>query len=277
MADPVLNQLVDAAITIPSTVSCSIGDPMAINSSGAWVKADASDPSLYAQGVCVTDGKQADQIYQVDISKRAYISDADFPYTMNARQYLSETAGAHTETRPTTAGALIQVLGRAVATNIVYFDIKSPRLENAYVGVSAYDTTAEPGLGVTDAGWAGPGIDGAGELVMTQPWRVPHNCCSGALVADLVFDSVNASAADIDVTVVGGYDGASNVQDTGTGITAGDFDQADTDNIILTMDITTVLDSGLFTPGRTFQVLVDADGMTGEAVFLGMHLEYELV
>lgn len=275
MADPALNQLVDAAVSIQSTVACSIGDLLAINSSGNWVAADASTASLFAQGVCVSDGVQSDQIYEVDISKRAYISDADIPYTKNARQYLSATALGHTETRPTTDGDLIQIVGRAISTSIVYFDIKSPWLENAYVPRDPLDTTSEPGLGAADAGWAGATMT-AVETAYTSPFRVPHNCCSAILYAKLVFDSINASAGDIDVTVVGAYDGASNVQDTGTGITAGDWEQADTDDIILTVDVSSCLDTGLWTPGRTFQLFIDPDGITAEAHFLGMWLEYEL-
>jgi len=276
MANPVVNQLVDAAITIESTVSCSIGDLMAVNSSGLWVKAIATTPSLYAQGVCVTDGALSDQMYQVTISRRAYISDADFPYTTNARQYLSETAGAHTATRAATNGSLVQVVGRALSSALTYFDIRSPRLVNTYLKRDPLDTSGEPGLGAADAGWAGASLTGATEAIYVSPFRVPHNCCSAILKANLVWDSINASAADIDVTVVGAYDGASNVQDTGTTITAGDWAQTDADNIILTMDVSTVLDTGLWTPGRTFQVFVDPDGCTNDAHFLGMWLEYEV-
>jgi len=275
MADPALNQLVDAAVTVRSTVACSIGDLLAINSSGVWVAADASTASLFAQGVCVTDGVQSDQIYEVSISKRAYISDADIPYTMNARQYLSATAAGHTETRPTTDGDLIQIVGRAISTSIVYFDIKSAWLENAYVPRDLLDTSSEPGIGTADAGWAAAQLT-AVETAYTSPFRVPHNCCSAILKANLVFDSINASAGDLDITVVGAYDGASNVQDTGTAIEAGDWAQTDADNIMLSVDISTVLDTGLWTPGRTFQVYLNPGGITGAAGFIGMWLEYEL-
>lgn len=276
MANPVLSQLVDPAITIQASAAVVIGDLVGLNTSSQWVLADASTPSMYAQFVAVADGVQADQFYEVSVSKRAYFTDADFPYTAGDRQYLSATAGAHTATRPTTGGDLIQIVGKAVSTNLVYFDIKSPTLVNAYVPRDILDTSSEPGLGTADAGWAAAQLT-AVETAYTSPFRVPHNCCSGALKAKLVFDSVNASAGDLDVTVVGAYDGASNVQDTGTAITAGDWEQADTDNIMLTMDISSCLDAGLFTPGRTFQVFLDPDGITGAAQFLGMWLEFEVV
>ena len=277
MADPVVNQIVDTAITIESSVACSIGDLMAINSSGNWVKAIATTPSLYAQGVCVTDGALVGQMYQVKITKRAYISDADFPYTTNARQYLSETAGAHSANRPDTDGSLVQIVGRAISTTIVYFDIKSPTLKNSYIPRDGYDTTGEPGLGATDAGWAGPQIDAAAELTFTQPFRVPHNCCSPILKAVMLFDSINVSVLDTDITVVGAYDGASNVQDTGTSLIGQDFDDADADNVIQSIDVAAALDTGLWTPGRNFQMKIDPDTITNDMLFLGMWVEYEVV
>lgn len=276
MANPVLSQLVDAAVTIQCSEAITIGDLIGINTSNQWVKADADTPSMYAQFVATADGVQADQVYEVAATKRAYFTDADFPYTQGARQYLSSSAGAHTATRPTTDGAVIQIVGKALSTNLIYIDIKTPTLVNAFVGRNILDTSSEPGLGTADVGWAAAQLTGT-EAAYTDVFRVPHNCCSGALKAKLVFDSVNASVGDLDVTVVGAYDGASNVQDTGTAIEAGDWEQTDADNIMLTMDISSCLDAGLFTPGRTFCVFLDPDGITGAAQFLGMWLEFEVV
>ncbi len=62
-------------------------------------------------------------------------------------------------------------------------------------------------------------------------------------IARVVYDIIGASAYDTDVTVVGGHDGASNVEDTGTAITAGDW-SADTDNLLAYQDVSACFDSG---------------------------------
>ena len=277
MANPVLAQLVDAAITIQAAAAVAIGDLVGINTSGEWVLADASTPSMYAQFVAIEDGVRSDAIYNVRVTKRAYFSDADFPYTAGGRQYLSETAGAHTATRPTTDGALIQIIGRAVSTSVVYIELVAPKLETIFVPPAAYDTTGEPGLGVTDAGWSGPSPDATnGEVVTTQPFRVPGNAIGSApLKAKLALDSTGASGATLAITSVGAYDGASNVQATDTA-TATDWEQADTDNIILTVDVASVMDA-MWAPGRNIQVKLTVTTITGDALFLGMWLEYEVV
>jgi len=276
MANPVLAQLVDAAITIQAAQAIAIGDLIGINTSGEWVLADASTPSMFAQFVAIEDGVRAGAIYEVKVSKRAYFSDADFPYTAGGRYYLSETAGAHTATRPTTDGALIQIVGRAISTSVIYIGLETPKLQTVFVPPSAYDTTGEPGLGITDAGWAGPSPDATnGEIVLTQPFRVPGNAIGSAPVnAKLVFNSIGASGATIAITSVGAYDGASNVQATDTASTT-DWEQADTDNILLTVVVTTVMDA-MWAPGRNIQVKVTVTTITGDALFLGMWLEYEV-
>ena len=276
MADPRVIQAIGPVfeVTLYTGITCVAGNLLAHNGTG-WVLADPSTPATLSAKAVAMD-TQTTAAGKVRACREVVIRDEDAAaYTINARYYLGDTAGSISATAPSTDGDLIQVVGVALSANELHVKIKPPRLEYAYLTRDTYDGTGEPGLGVTDAGWAGPGIDGA-EAVYTQPFRVPENCI-GLVEARLVYDSVNASAATLDVTVVGAYAGASNVQDTGSAIADGDFDQADTNDIILTLDISTVLDAGLFTPGRIFQIFMDADAITGEAVFLGGYLVYQVV
>ena len=272
MADPKVVTAVGPVfeVTLYTGVSCAAGNLLAHNGTG-WVLADPSTPAtLSAKAVALYAAGAAGKVLAC---REVMIEDEDTSaYTQSARQYLGNTAGSISQTCPSTDGDLIQVVGTAVTTNLLHIVIGVPEIKYKYLTRDQLDTSGHPGIGQADSGWAGALCTSTESCYMT-PFRVPDNCI--ALVsAELVWNSINASAADIDVTVVGGYLDASNVQDTGTPITAGDWDQTDADNILLSMDISTVLDAGLFTPGRIFQVFLDPDGCTNDAQVLGMALSY---
>ena len=258
-------------VTLYTAISCQAGDLLAHNGTG-WVLADPSTPlTLSAKAVALNAAGPAEKVL---VCKEVMIEDVDLnAYTQNARQYLGNTAGSISETAPSTDGDLIQVVGVAVTTNLIHVLIEPPHLEYAYLARDDYDGTNEAGAGLADAGWAGAQVDGA-EAAMVQPFRVPENCI-GLVEARLAMNSIAATGGDLDVDVVGAYAGASNVQDLGTSFDAGDWEQTDADNIIYTCDISTVLDEGLFTPGRIFQVLFDSDAPgAGAYTFLGCYLTY---
>lgn len=244
-----------------------------IGYSSGWVLADvnAAASGVYAQGIALNDADGNDAARaEFAMARIATIYDADAPFTANTPQYASGTAGALTETSPATAGDVIQVVGRSYDTYSAFIHIAPPRLWETFLSPDNLDTSSEPGLGTADAGWAGPQLT----LVETMYFkgRLPHGLVDSVVTAKIILDSINASAGDIDTTIVAAYDGASNVEDTGTAITAGDWAQTDADNIILTVDISANFDAGLWLPGRSFCVYVDPDGITGAVNVIGLHL-----
>jgi hypothetical protein len=255
-----------AELTLNGTVIK--GQPVAYNGTG-WVAADASDAAtnLYAQYIAMAGGLSGAVIQGC---KSCVLLDEDAPFTANALYYVSATAGGITSTRPTTDGDVIQVIGQAVSTSELKIDIKPVEEFEIFLSPDTYDGTGEPGLGVVDTGWPGPGVDGAEAFYFKG--RLPSGLVGALTAAKVVLCSTNASAADIDVSVVGGYDGASNARDTGAAITAGDWSETDADNILLTMDISSCFDADFLKAGENFAVLVDPDGITGEVVVIGLYI-----
>jgi hypothetical protein len=92
-------------------------------------------------------------------------------------------------------------------------------------------------------------------------------------MARIVTNNSAGSAVDYDFSVTSGYDNASNAQDTGTAITASTSEATPADNLLVTFDVSTALDSGLQGPGRNFSILIDPDGVGGgEQQILGLNL-----
>ncbi len=264
MAYPVIVEDAERVATITLAATVNPGDVLGYNS--GWVKADANG-IYYAQWVAMAHGESGQRI---KACKKCVCYDEDAPYTADTVVYLSETAGAFTETRPTTAGSLMQVLGKTIDTKRTYIEIKNAEEWDVMITPDTYDTTGEPGLGVADAGWVGPQIDGA-ETVYFKG-RLPEGLVGSVVIAKVVLNSIGASAADLDFDLVGGFDGASNVQDTGTGIDTTDWAETDADNILLTVDVSAAFDAGFWLPGRNFTLLMDPDGVTGDVTVLGLHL-----
>ena len=125
-----------------------------------WVDADASDKTLPAQLLALQDGASGDVI---EAAPYVVLYDADAPYTQNALQYLSETAGAVTQTRPTTIGSLRQRVGHAVSTDTVVFDMGFAEVEVPVVSAQ----TAPSAATVIDGGNFGATgtLDAANEKV----------------------------------------------------------------------------------------------------------------
>ena len=256
-------------VTLKAANSVKRGDLLGYDS--GWVKADADTAAdIFAQWVALEDGVGGDNGVEMAVCKKCTFHDEDAPYTANTSQYLSGTAGGITETRPATDNDVIQVVGRSMDTSHVRIEIEAPKEFEMFITPDVKDTTGEPGLGTVDTGWPGPQLDAAAENVYFTG-RLPSGIVGNITVARVIYNIVGASAFDCDVTVVGGHDGASNVEDTGTAITAGDW-SADTDNLLAYQDIRACFDSGFYKPGMNFAVLLDPDGITGDALVVGLYI-----
>ncbi len=90
-----------------------------------YALADASDKTAPAQFIVIAGGStgRADFDDRIRVTKKAELYDDNAGFTENGPQYLSETAGAYTETRPTTIGSLRQKVGEAITTSRAIFEI----------------------------------------------------------------------------------------------------------------------------------------------------------
>jgi hypothetical protein len=265
-------RIVELTLKTLATLDVSQGDLLGYSS--GWVLADAdAATNIYTQYVAMQNGKSGQTI---KACQKCILFDEDAPWTANTAQYLSGTAGGITETRPATAGDLIQIVGRSLDTTRCMIDIKAPTEFELFLSPDEYDTSSEPGLGKADTGWSGIGLTGTETCYFKG--RLPAGLIGTApTVARLIGNSINASAGDVDVSVVGAYDGSAatvsaNNQDTGTALTTADWVQADADNKILWVDVSSCFDADFYKPERNFSVLVDPDGITGELQIIGLYI-----
>ncbi|KKL50566.1 hypothetical protein LCGC14_2304210 [marine sediment metagenome] len=237
-----------------------------------WVRADAdAAANIYGQLISLTAADGNDPGDNQFVACRACdIFDVDAPFTAATAQYLSGTAGGFTETRPTTDGDLIQVVGWSYDDSHAFLKMNAPIEYEIFLSPDPLDTTGEPGLGSADTGWPGPQVDATGESFYFKG-RFPSGLVGAIAEARVIFNSINASAFDNDVSIVGGYDGASNVQDTGAPITAGDWN-VDTNDLLLYQDISSLIDADFYKPGRNFAVFCDPDGITNDATVIGLSI-----
>lgn len=255
-------------LVIKSGTQVSKGDLLGYSS--GWVKADADAASyIYAQYIAL-QGLVGDGSSKIKACKKCQLYDSDAPYTANYPYYVSGTAGGITVTRPATDGDLIQIVGRSQDTSRCLIDIKDPVEWELFIPANGgFCSTGEAGIGTEDTGWYGPQIDNAAEVVGIVG-RLPSGLVS-LDVARIIYNNVGGSALDMDVTVVRGYDGADNNQDTGTAITTGDWN-ADTDNKLLYQNVVAAFDTGFVVPNACFAVKLDPDGITADAQVIGLYL-----
>jgi hypothetical protein len=96
------------------------GDLCYLNGSGQWAKADASAAStsraLALATATINAAASGDFLLH-----GFYRWSADQSYTVGGAVYLSETAGAVTQTAPVTTGSITQVIAVATASDTLYF------------------------------------------------------------------------------------------------------------------------------------------------------------
>jgi hypothetical protein len=110
------------------TPAATFGQALHIHTDGTYVLADADDEALLpCQGLAVDTGSGADKkiLYQGLIRNDAWSWDEGDPI------YVSSTSGGLTQTKPTTTGQFVQIVGFAVSSTIMYFN---PQLVMVEVG-----------------------------------------------------------------------------------------------------------------------------------------------
>lgn len=168
---------------INSSIDVSIGDALYWNTSSAeWnlADADATPQTAYAWGFALHGIRQADPdaTGQIAVARSVQLSDDDAPYTAGALQYLSDTAGAFTETAPSGAGDLVQVLGRAQSTSAVLMEAKLPTIQYEYVNYpTKVGSAGGEGTVMDDKSAYGVELqDSSANAIVHYATVVPDNC-----------------------------------------------------------------------------------------------------
>jgi len=275
VADIFVDQIAGTKFTAAVGSSVTLG-MLVCHDGTRFEEADADSHSTPAQYLVVGVDQYGGDDKRATLARQGVIRDADSPYTLGDVQYTSGTAGAITSTFPTGNGDLRQVVGRAISTSEVEIDISQPKVRDDFIVVSTYDTTGEPGLGITSTGWTGPGVDSNGEKTYIGAHSLPYNFLSLLEARVITNNEAGTAAVDYDFTIVGAYDGQSNAQDTGTAITAADVaNTPPAANIIEYFDVSSAFDSGFVGPGRTWELFLDPDGVgSAELQILGARLVY---
>jgi hypothetical protein len=274
MASPLIIENIEMLTKVTLGGTVAVGDTIAFDGTDAYVKADASDATvnLYTQFIALDKGVDGDEI---NACKKCTIYDPDAPYTADKIYFQSATAGAMTSTRPTTAGDVIQALGRSVDTYRVQLDIKAPYEKEVFINPDVYDTTDEPGLGVIDSpAWVGRAIDtdATAESVYFTG-RIPSNAIS-LDNAKVLWNSIGGSTGTIGYTIICAADGATNTGDTGTTIAAA-TPTSIADNKICYGTITTAFDADALKAGYNFTVKCTAGGtMASDLQCLGLYMRW---
>tara|TARA_Y100000310_G_scaffold254715_1_gene261871 strand:+ start:4214 stop:4831 length:618 start_codon:yes stop_codon:yes gene_type:complete len=190
--------------------------------------------------------------------------DTDAPYTQGQSLYLSATAGAITATRPTGAENLIQVLGFALSTSEVHFEVQIPKEITINV-TFPYTTHVAPQD--RDNDFMGLGLDDT-DAEVGGSFMVPQNCVSTQAVMATFWWCGTGTALDTSDTytidVSGGVDDETTSATT-DGITAASLAVAAND--LANADVSAAFDgTGLIAPGNVIGVAIKkaAEGSTGD-------------
>ena len=167
-----------------------------------WELADASDNTKFAEAVAVS-AYEAGDVGNVCLS--GILVDIDAPYTQGSAYYLSETAGAITATRPTTAASLRQVCGFGLSTSELRLEVSAPREHHAVYRL--FSSVAAEAVAALDSGNHYGVTANADDEVVSATWSVPQNMVG--LVAARIFAAGEAvtGPTDLTITVGGATDG----------------------------------------------------------------------
>lgn len=114
--------------TFAAGYSSAIGDLVYMGSGGKWLEADASAVATCGGMLALAlEAKTDTQAMKVALAG-SFVRDDTWAWTVGATLYASETLGAITETAPTTADAVVRVVGFAVSADVMYFNPSSDHI-----------------------------------------------------------------------------------------------------------------------------------------------------
>jgi hypothetical protein len=189
-------------VSISVSVAVKAGQLLAWDGD-SWELADADSPSTKSAKLIAGGNADGSGAVTITAYKEALLYDADAPYTVGAKQYLSGTAGAHTETRPATDGQLRQVVGEALTTDTAHLMIAPVREVPAPIVVTGA-TSAFASLDSGDFG--GPTLDAQNEVAHLV-CAVPENAIGVAAARLYLAAEASAGTPTFDLTVSSALDG----------------------------------------------------------------------
>jgi hypothetical protein len=262
MADPYVRQARNVFTGTVGSTDMTAGDPVYFDGTD-WELADADDNTKYAEAIAVNS---CDSGEVGSFCTSGIIVDIDAPYTQGAAQFLSTTAGDITETRPTGANNLSQVLGFGLSTSEIRVEVQIPK-ETTINLVLIPDAAAAPKQNLD---YTGVALEAANEAAGAT-FMVPQNCisASGVVAADLWWCSLAGGPAldssdTYTIDVSAGIDDET-VTATSDGITAAALTVASDD--LASADVSAAFNTaGIIEPGNVVGVDIDkaAEGSAGD-------------
>ena len=237
-----------------------------------WVAADATDETLPAALLALQGGVSGDI---VEAAPYVVLTDSDAPYTLDTTQYLSETAGAHTETRVTTAAALRQVVGHSVDTSTVVFDVGFTEVDVRGVEVLVQDTAARL---INDAGPASGVVLAANADNVIYEVAIPENAVSivtgyAPYGCDVALDASDTVSVAVTSTVSGKANNANTDSLATTGLLC-------TVDSMANLDLSGALNAAaLVEPGGSLfiNIVKVAEGTGGDdPIFIAPHVIFKV-
>jgi len=247
---------------------------------GTRLVAAAASAATTAAMYVVTDGHAVSTDERVTVAKWAIFEDADLAYTVAGLIYLSETAGAFTQTRPTTVDALKQVVGRALSATRYEISVKDP-YEQPIDGIFVGGLLATAGPIQLDSGdFIGMSLKAAADAVNFTA-RVPANAVA-LISAHMMWCIETAIQTGTTYTVDVSAAHHSDVHDAvSDGITATDWGAATTADDIVETDISAAFDgAGVIEPDKILGIAIAkaAEAAGGEdPIVLGVRLVFRCV
>lgn len=284
MAAPTLHTLIKASVNINVDMAVVVGDLIGWDATNLrYTKADTDTPTNYAQWVCVVDSVSSGFYHVAGVSKEAVIYDADAPFTAAAKQYLSSTAGATTETRPvaTTTSRLVQVVGHAIDTFKVYYKLPFGLREQAdYQPFTQWLSTVAFGGTILDSGnFASEALNATSDAAYMQV-SVPDKAVSLAAAYLFFAEDAEASTITLALTVGSAISGTNHdVVTADSTITAFDIAAAIAPDDIGKTDVSTAFDAtNIVRPGALLGVkAVVALGGTDITMLFGIEFVWNVV
>lgn len=237
-----------------------------------WEKADADDNTKYAEAIATNAFSSGDV---GSFCTSCIVVDTDAPYTQGDQYYLSETAGAVTATRPTTAASLRQVLGFGLSTSELKMDVPPVReLPLSY----KFDYGTGDGGQLDSGDFLSARLDAQNEDIGAT-FAMPQNAVGLEIAYLYLAAEATAGTPTCDITVSGAADGEQWDATTADSTLANQTAEGAAADEIHRIDVTTGFDAaGVLQPDNVigFHILKD-DAGTDATYYLDLHVVWLVV
>ena len=201
-ADPYVTQAAGIFTGTVGSTAMVAGDLVYFDGTD-WELADASDNTKYAEAIATNSYESGDT--GAAFCTSGIIVDTDAPYTQGDQYYLSETAGAITATRPTTAASLRQLVGFGLSTTELRTEIKMPTEHHMSYNFQS-NTAAESAIQL-DTGDFIASYTNADDEDIGAAFATPQNAVGVEYASLFTAAEAVTGPTDYDITISGATDG----------------------------------------------------------------------